>query len=71
MTMPRKRHCSGAGPFQITSLEEDDVRTLLASLVIAAVLSLFGSVAIQAAGDIGPGEGSAYLMAGDIGPGEG
>jgi hypothetical protein len=47
------------------------VRTLLASLVIAAILSLFGSAALQAAGDIGPGEGSAYLMAGDIGPGEG
>lgn len=47
------------------------MRTLLASLVIAAIMSLFGSAAINAAGDIGPGEnGSAYLMAGDIGPGE-
>jgi len=46
------------------------VKTLLASLVIAAIMSLFGPAALEAAGDIGPGgNGSAYLMAGDIGPG--
>jgi hypothetical protein len=48
------------------------VKTLLASLIIAAMMSLFGSAAINAAGDIGPGDnGSAYLIAGDIGPGDG
>jgi hypothetical protein len=47
------------------------VKTVLASLIIAAIMSLFGPAAINAAGDIGPGEnGSVYLMAGDIGPGE-
>lgn len=46
------------------------MRTLLASLVIAAIMSLFGSVVINAAGDSGPGgNGSAYMMAGDSGPG--
>lgn len=48
------------------------MKTLLASLIIAAMMSLFGSAAINAAGDIGPGDnGSAYLIAGDIGPGDG
>lgn len=45
------------------------MRTLLVSLIIAAVLSLFGSAAVQVAGDIGPdANGSAYQLAGDIGP---
>lgn len=70
--MPRKRHCPRAQGYQKPHhSRRKTVRTLLASLVIAAILSLFGSAALQAAGDIGPGEGSAYLMAGDIGPGEG
>jgi len=48
------------------------MRTMLVGLVITAILSLFGPAAIQAAGDIGPGDGSsAYLLAGDIGPGDG
>ena len=45
------------------------MKTLLASLIIAAMMSLFGSAAITAAGDVGPdGNGSAYMMAGEVGP---
>ena len=47
------------------------MRTLLVGTIIAAVLSWFGPAAIQAAGDIGPGQnGSVFMLAGDIGPGQ-
>ncbi len=46
------------------------MRALLVGVMIAAILSLFGSAALQAAGDVGPGtNGSAYQLAGDVGPG--
>lgn len=45
------------------------MRTLLVGFVVAAVLSLFGPVAIQAAGDNWPdGNGSTYLIGGDNWP---
>jgi len=47
------------------------MRTAVVGLIIAAVLSLFGPAALQAAGDVGPGDAKAYLMAGDVGPGDG
>ena len=47
------------------------MRTLLFGLIVATALSMFLPAAIQAAGDIGPGEnGSVFMLAGDIGPGE-
>ena len=68
MTTSRNGHCTGRRD-QITQ-GGLPVRTLLVSLVIASVLSLFGPAAIQAAGDVGPGtNGSAYQLAGDVGPG--
>ncbi len=46
------------------------MKTLLVALITAAVLSLFGPAALQAAGDVFPGgNGSVYLLAGDVFPG--
>ncbi len=50
------------------------MRMLLAALILAAMFSLFGSAALQAAGDILPGGGQlpqTIYMAGDILPGGG
>lgn len=49
------------------------MRLILATLGIALVVSIFGSAALQSAGDIGPGGNGAtpriMYIAGDIGPG--
>lgn len=50
------------------------MRSLALAALLAVVLSLIGTVVVQVAGDIGPGEGvipAVQQLAGDIGPGEG
>ncbi len=47
------------------------MRSLALAVVLAAVLSLIGTVAVQVAGDIGPDGGAlppVLQLAGDIGP---
>lgn len=48
------------------------MKAILIALVVSAVLALFGSSALQAAGDTWPGGGAVQIyMAGDTWPGGG
>lgn len=49
------------------------MRSLVLAVLLAAVVSLIGSLTVQVAGDVGPGENGAapvIRLAGDVGPGE-
>lgn len=50
------------------------MRVSVAVVLLAVVLGLVCSVAVQIAGDVGPGEhgpgARGFLIAGDVGPGE-